>query len=128
MASSNITFLQNVSDKDLAHLYTTAQALIMPQEEDFGYVALEAQFFGCPVIAYNKGGATETILDETTGMFFDHQNPGDLQKALEKFERVAYTLQHSTQKKGPRHVEKFDSKEFETKLMTNLKLPHTSTI
>jgi len=56
-ASSNIYFFSQLSDQELGWLYANAQALIMPQEEDFGYTALEAQFFGCPVIAYKKGGA-----------------------------------------------------------------------
>src|SRR3989338_4631200 len=70
IASANITFFNRLSDQQLGQLYTHAQALIMPQEEDFGYPALEAQFFGCPVISYRKSGASESIIEDRTGIFF----------------------------------------------------------
>ena len=71
MASNNITFLSKLSDVELGNsLYSNAQALIMPQEEDFGYVSLEAQFFCCPIIAYKKGGAIETVIDGKQEIFF----------------------------------------------------------
>src|SRR5207249_9289317 len=38
------------------------RALLFPGEEDFGIVPVEAQACGTPVIAYGKGGATETIV------------------------------------------------------------------
>ncbi|HEX7542753.1 MAG TPA: glycosyltransferase, partial [Patescibacteria group bacterium] len=47
IADKNIIFLSKLSDIELGTLYSNAQALIMPQEEDFGYVSLEAQFLGC---------------------------------------------------------------------------------
>jgi len=71
MAKKNIAFVSHLTDKELAKLYVSAEGLIMPQEEDFGYVSLEAQFFGCPVISYKKGGAKETVVDKTTGIFFE---------------------------------------------------------
>ncbi len=73
MAGKSVVFLSKLSDVELGSFYTNAQALIMPQEEDFGYVSLEAQFFGCPVIAYKRGGATETVIDGKTGIFFNRQ-------------------------------------------------------
>jgi glycosyltransferase involved in cell wall biosynthesis len=57
LAGKNVAFMSRVSDEELGKLYTGAKALIMPQEEDFGYVSLESQFFGTPVIALAKGGA-----------------------------------------------------------------------
>ncbi len=111
-AHSNITFLGKVSDKDLATLYFGAQALIMPQEEDFGYVSLEAQFFGCPVIAYEKGGASETVIEEKTGLFFKKQTSESLIAALEQFHIISYNLQLETRKLGMKNIERFDKKIF----------------
>jgi len=54
ISEKNINFLSKLSDQELGVLYSKAEALIMPQEEDFGYVSLEAQFFGCPVIFFRK--------------------------------------------------------------------------
>ena len=112
LASSNIRFEKNVSEKALAQLYANAQALIMPQEEDFGYTAVEAQFFGCPVIAYGKGGALETVIPNQTGLFFLEQSSKALVATLEKFETVSYTLQRSVQKIDQSFFEKFSKQNF----------------
>jgi glycosyltransferase involved in cell wall biosynthesis len=92
MAASNITFIQDATDIELAQYYLNAQALIMPQEEDFGYVSLEAQYFGCPVISFNKGGARETITSGTTGTFFATQSARAIRYAVAHFKRDKYNL------------------------------------
>ena len=56
----------------------------MPQEEDFGIVALEAMVHGTPVIAYGEGGATETVIHGKTGLLFSQQNALSLATALER--------------------------------------------
>lgn len=93
IAASNITFIQNATDVELAQYYSNAQALIMPQEEDFGYVSLEAQFFGCPVISYNKGGARETVIGGKTGTFFNTQSASAIRYAVAHFKRAEYNLE-----------------------------------
>lgn len=112
IAKKNIQFIPYVSDEELARLYSDAEALIMPQEEDFGYVSLEAQFFGCPVISYNKGGAVETIIPNKTGLFFIAQNPSALTRTLEHFHTISYNLKKSTQRLGRENVERFNKKIF----------------
>jgi len=92
IAGENIHFIQHATDAELGQLYADAQALIMPQEEDFGYVALEAQFFGCPVIAYERGGAVETVVKGKTGLFFSQQSSQSLGDAVAQFERRKYNL------------------------------------
>jgi len=112
IAGKNIQFVKDLSDEELSCLYSQAQALIMPQEEDFGYVALEAQFFGCPVIAYNKGGATETVIDGETGLFFNKQSVDSLTDALERFDKISYNLRENTVKFGWKNTEKFNKDRF----------------
>ncbi len=112
MAGRNIMFLNRLTDEELAWLYQHAEALIMPQEEDFGYTAVEAQFFGCPVIAYRKGGAVETIVEGKTGIFFDIQNTGALEKALARFHTISYNLKESTGLQGVKNAEKFSKIKF----------------
>ena len=90
MAKRNIKFPGKVSEKELSGYYQNAKALIMPQEEDFGIVAVEAQSYGVPVIAYKKGGAIDTVSDGKTGIFFDKQNSYDLALAIKKFENMKF--------------------------------------
>ena len=121
IAGKKITFLAKLSDNELGGLYSNAQALIMPQEEDFGLVSLEAQFFGCPVIAYNKGGATETIIDGKTGMFFNQQKKNGLVRAIERFNKIKYNLRTKVKEFGTSNVEKFAKDKFVNKFVELVK-------
>lgn len=112
MAGKNIIFLSKLSDVELGSFYSNTQALIMPQEEDFGLVSLEAQFFGCPVIAYKKGGATETVIDGKTGIFFDNQNEQSLKRAIERFNRIRYNLRNKVRKFEIENTERFSKERF----------------
>lgn len=86
----NIHFVGQVSDKELISYYKGCKALIFPQEEDFGIVAVEAQLFGKPVIAYKAGGATEIVKDGLTGLFFTVQDKQSLINATNKFEQMNF--------------------------------------
>jgi len=82
-AGDNITFLEHQSDEAILDLYRRARLLVFPGEEDFGIVPVEAQSCGTPVVAYRKGGATETVLEGQTGVFFEVQTPDALREAVE---------------------------------------------
>ena len=64
----------------------------MPQEEDFGIVAVEAQSYGVPVIAYKKGGALDTVIDGKTGLFFEKQNSDSLRITILRFEKMNFKV------------------------------------
>ena len=85
MANHNVEFLGSQSDDVLRRCYSKCRALIFPQEEDFGIVALEAMASGRPVIAYRAGGALEIVEEGATGMFFNEQNADSLAECLERF-------------------------------------------
>ena len=74
------------SREDMRRAYAGAKALLFPGVEDFGIVPVEAQSTGTPVIAYGVGGARETVLDGTTGLFFRAQTVDSLCEAIEEFE------------------------------------------
>jgi glycosyltransferase involved in cell wall biosynthesis len=63
-------FLGRVGDEQLAALYASCRALIVPNIEEFGITAVEAQASGRPVLAADGGGARETVIDGQTGFFF----------------------------------------------------------
>jgi glycosyltransferase involved in cell wall biosynthesis len=85
LAGPNIEFLGLVSDARLRELYAKCQAFIFPQEEDFGITAVEAMASGRPVIAYQAGGALETIQEGVTGLFFKDQTADSLIETLRNF-------------------------------------------
>ncbi len=89
LAGPTIEFTGRVSDHERQRLFAEAQALLNPQEEDFGITVVEALASGTPVIAYGVGGAVE-ILDKTTGVFFDGQSAGDIVRAIEAFDRSQF--------------------------------------
>jgi glycosyltransferase involved in cell wall biosynthesis len=60
-------FVGRASDDELAGLYASARAVIVPSMEEFGITAVEAQAAGRPVIAAAAGGALETVIDGQTG-------------------------------------------------------------
>jgi len=67
-------------------LVGAAHAAILPGEEDFGLVPLEAAAAGRPTLAYAAGGALETIVDGETGAFFSAPTAQSLADALRRFD------------------------------------------
>ncbi len=84
-AKKNIDFLGFLSPQDLLRVYQQARALLLPGEEDFGINSVEAQACGVPVLAYGKGGATETVIPSRTGLFFAELTAESVQEAIDKF-------------------------------------------
>ena len=86
-AQKNVEFLGRLSDEELKREYQTARALIFPQCEDFGIVPLEAMACGTPVLAFEAGGALETVQAGTSGLFFKEQTAESLNGVLKEFEK-----------------------------------------
>lgn len=115
LSRENTIFLQDIDDSRLASLYTNANALIMMQEEDFGYTALESQFFGCPVLAFGEGGVRETVIEGKTGIFFSHQTPDALMATLERFDKISYNFKRNMQILGYNQGLRFRTEVFISK-------------
>lgn len=122
IAGKTIHFLQDISDRELAFLYKQAQAVIMPQEEDFGYVAVEAQFMGCPILSYSKSGVSEIIIDKKTGLLFTQQSIESIIEVLERFDQISYNLKRTTVQYGEGISKKFESSLFKKNLLHILQL------
>lgn len=84
IAPANVEFLGWKSDEAVRDHYRRCRFLVFPGEEDFGIVPLEAQACGAPVLAFRRGGLTETIVDGTTGEFFDAQTDAALAEAMRR--------------------------------------------
>jgi glycosyltransferase involved in cell wall biosynthesis len=87
-AAANVTFLGHQPDSTLQDLLSKAKGLVHAAEEDFGIALVEAQAAGCPVIAYGKGGALETVIPNKTGVFFNQQTVESLIVAVNQFEAI----------------------------------------
>lgn len=110
-ARSNIEFLGLISEPYLAEYYARAQALIFPQEEDFGVVAAESMASGRPVIAYRGGGAVEIIKEGEDGIFFDEQTPSSLIDAMGRFQNIQFDPHLIRQ-----HAMRFDKGRFKEEI------------
>ncbi|MDT7550653.1 MAG: hypothetical protein QOE84_3047 [Actinomycetota bacterium] len=71
-----VTLLGRVSDDELRSLFRRCRAVLLPGEEDFGIIPVEAQACGAPVIALACGGALDTVVADETGVLYVNQ-PGD---------------------------------------------------
>ena len=107
-AGRDVEFLGKVSDGEIRDEYRRAAAVILPGEEDFGIVPIEAQACGRPVVALGRGGALETVIDGTTGVLFDQPTAADLAGALERVSRTRFDegaiRAHAEQFSRPRHL------------------------
>ncbi len=90
LAGPTVSVLGPQSFDSLRSLYARCQALVFPGEEDFGIVPVEAMASGRPVIAFRRGGATETVVDGRTGLFFDVQDPEAIAEAVACCERTTF--------------------------------------
>ncbi len=84
LAGESVLFAGTPSDEQLRDLYRSAEAVLMPGEEDFGIVPVEAQACGTPVVALGCGGATETVADGLTGVLYGEPGPAALAAAIER--------------------------------------------
>ncbi len=114
-AKPNIEFKGFVEDSKLQEYISTSKALLFPGEEDFGMIPLEVMSYGVPVIAFKKGGALETVIEnkedysKSSGVFFKDQTIVSLQEAIFNFENVQHKFDPYWIRK---HAEGFEESKF----------------
>ncbi|GAB6078678.1 glycosyltransferase family 4 protein [Hydrogenobaculum acidophilum] len=86
--SKNVELLGYQPFEVLKDYMKRAKAFVFAAEEDFGIAPVEAQACGTPVVAYGKGGASETVIDGETGIFFKNQSTEDIIEAIKRFEKI----------------------------------------
>ncbi len=107
MSGPTVQFLGKRSDEEVADLYARCRAFIFPGLDDFGIAPVEAQAAGRPVIAFARGGATETVVHGATGLLFDEQNEDSLIQSLDELDGTAIDSSLCR-----RNAERFDRREF----------------
>jgi glycosyltransferase involved in cell wall biosynthesis len=75
-ATVPVKIIESPSSDEVRELYRRADALLFPTFEDFGLVPVEAMACGTPVIALNRGGAAETVIDGRTGALVEEHDVG----------------------------------------------------
>jgi glycosyltransferase involved in cell wall biosynthesis len=121
LAGPQTRFTGVLPDAEVAELFARCRALLFPGLEDFGIAPVEAQAAGRPVIAFGNGGATETVLDGETGLFFGEQSPEALASAI---------LRLDTWSADPaacrRNAERFSADRFRTEMAAAVCEAHSS--
>jgi len=112
-AGPTVRFLGWQSDEVIRDHFRRAKALLFPAEEDFGIVPVEAQACGCPVIAFGKGGAVETV-SERSGVFFEEQTVGSMIEGIERFEAIRDSFDPRAARKNalPFRPERYEAELF----------------
>ncbi|MEZ2126342.1 MULTISPECIES: glycosyltransferase [unclassified Sinorhizobium] len=113
MAGPTVTVMGSQPFEVLKHHYAHCKALVFPGEEDFGIVPVEAMASGRPVIAFGRGGATETVVADKTGTFFATQTVEALIDAVERLEKMdlnpADSVSRASEFRSEVFAEKFQS-------------------
>ena len=115
MAGPTVKFLGRRSDPEIADLYARCRGFFFPGHEDFGIAPVEAQAAGRPVVAFSRGGATETVIDGVTGVHFVEQSVDSMADAVLQLERLGMEPMQCRQ-----NAERFDRLEFRRRLMRSI--------
>jgi len=108
-------FLGRANDEQLAELYASARAIIMPSIEEFGITAVEAQAAGRPVIAAAAGGALETVLDGQTGRLARPDDVESFAQAMREIDKLDFDPATAV-----RNAERFSVAAFQRRLSAHI--------
>ena len=84
--SDRIEFLGFVSEKKLLDLYANCSAVFFaPQDEDYGYITLEAFLSKKPVLtSFDAGGPLEFVKDNSSGIILESLNEENIGKEIDE--------------------------------------------
>jgi glycosyltransferase involved in cell wall biosynthesis len=108
-------FLGWQPDDVVDQLYENCQAVIVPNEEDFGLTAVEAMSHGAPVLALRAGGAMETVVEGVTGEFFDDPIPEALAEGIH---RISWNLPAYNRDSIRKHAEQWSLGHWQSRMRT----------
>ncbi len=110
LAGPTVSFLGFLSDEQVEKEMQHCRALLWPGIDDFGLVPVEAMACGRPVVAYNLGGATETVVHGKTGVLFNDHSKEGMIAGIEAFEEIEKNLKSDDIAK---HAQKFSKESFQ---------------
>ncbi len=110
--STNIQFLGFQNAAVLSNYLQNAKAFIQMGVEGFGIAAIEANSCGTPVICYAKGGITETVVNQQTGLFFNKQSAQALNTCIADFETKNWNYEAIH-----KHAQQFSAQEFKKQII-----------
>ncbi|MBT5798732.1 MAG: glycosyltransferase family 4 protein [Alphaproteobacteria bacterium] len=107
----------STSTRDMPAALMLADVVAMPSvmPEPFGRTSIEAQAMGRPVVAFDHGGARETIAVGKTGWLAEPNNVESLAMAIEK----ALNLSQLERDKLSTYAQSYVKRKFSVKKMTN---------
>ena len=80
-----VVFTGFITDDELSRHYQIADLYVMPsKKEGFGIVFIEAMLYGLPVIAGNKDGSTDALLQGRLGLLVDPDDQAAITASIEK--------------------------------------------
>ena len=80
-----VVFTGFVADEELPDHYKLADVFIMPSYgEGFGIAFIEAMYYGLPVIAGNKDGSVDALLNGELGLLVNPDKPEEITIAIKK--------------------------------------------
>ena len=114
MAKPNVEFCGRVGAGELRDLYSRCRALLMPGEEDFGMVAVEAMASGKAVIALGRGGVLEAVPpDPGAGVLYTEPGEGSLGRAVHDFEQTECSVRRLALQSW---ASRFSETQFQTRM------------
>ena len=105
-----------MSDAELEELYPRALALLVPNVEEFGIAAVEAQAAGRPVVAVDAGGARESVIPGETGELVPE---GDVDAMAEALSDTDFRRFDS--ERARRNAERFSRSAFQRRLAAEVR-------
>jgi glycosyltransferase involved in cell wall biosynthesis len=115
IAGPNVSVMGSQRFDVLQHHYARCRALVFPGEEDFGMVPVEAMASGRPVIAFGRGGATETVAEGKSGVFFAEQTVDAIIAATKKLDEMTFDPQQIAG-----HAKQFGREQFLGKMRAHI--------
>jgi glycosyltransferase involved in cell wall biosynthesis len=122
-AGPTVEFMGALGDPELRDAYRRALAVVLPAEEDFGIVPVEAMACGRPVIALARGGATESVEPGVTGLLVEEARPEAFAKAMDAASRRTFDPARLRARAEAFGIERFED-AFRTMLAETLEADH----